>query len=72
MILLDSGASYDEFRKGFPLVMAYIDRRYRVAGTREFDGRYGLTLFVARGLEPGGTFDPLGWPCVAAAGEAHR
>ena len=72
VILLDSGASYDEFRKGFPLVMAYIDRRYAVAGTREFDGRYGVTLFVARGLEPGGTFDPLGWPCFAAARAAQR
>lgn len=71
VILLDAGGSYDEFRKGFPIVMAHIDREYRVAGTREFDGRHAVTLFVRRDREPMRTFAPFDWPCYAAVPPAR-
>jgi hypothetical protein len=63
VILLDTDASYRNFRTGFPLVMSYIDGHYRLAGTRVFDGRFGINLFVRRDLAPQGSWDPLPWPC---------
>lgn len=65
VILLDAGASYEEFRKGFPIVMAYIDSLYRIAGTREFSD-HAVTLLVRRDREPTATYAPLDWPCYAA------
>lgn len=65
VILLDSGKSYEEFRQAFPLIMAYIDREYRLAATHDFNDRLGITLFVRRDRVPVGTYGPLGWPCYA-------
>ena len=59
IILLDTGQSFENFRKSFPLVIAHIDREYRLAGTREFDGRFGISLFVRKDLTPAGTWEPL-------------
>jgi hypothetical protein len=70
IILLDTGQSYENFRSSFPLVTAHIDREYQLAGTREFDGRFGINLFVRKDLVPAGEWEPLGWPCYA--GEARR
>jgi hypothetical protein len=72
LILLDADDSYEEFRTSFPLVTAYIDRRYAVAGTRVLDGRHGLTLLVSRDREPAGTFEAFGWPCFAGRGTPQR
>ncbi len=72
LMLLDAGDSYEQFRTSFPLVTAYIDRRYAVAGTRVLDGRYGLTLLTARDREPAGTFEAFGWPCFAGRGTPQR
>ena len=66
IVLLEAGESYGNFREGFPLVTAYLERNYRVAGTREFDGRFGTTLLVRRDRQPTGTYAPLGWPCYGA------
>jgi hypothetical protein len=66
IILLDTGQSYENFRSSFPLVMAHIDREYRLAGTHEFDGRFGISLFVRRDLTPAATWEPLGWPCYGS------
>jgi hypothetical protein len=63
IVLLDSGQSYENFRSSFPLVTAYIDRHFQLAGTREFDGRFGINLFVRKDLTPAGTFETFGWPC---------
>jgi len=66
IVLLEAGQSYEEFRKSFPIVISYLDRTYRVAGTKEFDGRFGTTLLVRRDRHPTGTYAPLGWPCYGA------
>ena len=66
IVLLEAGESYGNFREGFPLVTAYLERNYRVAGTREFDGRFGTTLLVRRDRQPTGTYAPLDWPCYGA------
>lgn len=66
IVLLEAGDSFGNFREGFPLVTAYLERNYRVAGTREFDGRFGTTLLVRRDRQPTGTYAPLGWPCYGA------
>jgi hypothetical protein len=66
IVLLEAGESLEGFRKSFPIVTAYLDRTYRVAGTKEFDGRFGTTLLVRRDREPAGTYAPLGWPCYGA------
>ena len=65
LILLDTGQSYENFRSSFPLVMAHIDREYQLAGTREFDGRFGINLFVRKDRTPVRTWEPFGWPCYA-------
>jgi hypothetical protein len=66
LVLLESGESYRNFRESFPLVTAYLDQHYRVAGVREFDGRFGTTLLVRTDRQPTGTFEPLGWPCYGS------
>jgi hypothetical protein len=63
IILLDSGKSLENFRESFPLVMAHIDQEYRLADSREFDGRFGVSLFVRKDATPTGTWEPLAWPC---------
>ncbi len=63
IMLLDTGQSLENFRSSFPLVTTYIDNRYQLAGTHEFDGRFGISLFVRKDLKPAGTWGPLGWPC---------
>jgi hypothetical protein len=66
IVLLEAGESYQNFRKSFPIVTAYLDATYRVAGEKEFDGRFGTTLLVRRDRQPNGTYAPLGWPCYGA------
>jgi hypothetical protein len=66
IMLLDTGQSLENFRSSFPLVTAYIDDRYELAGTHEFDGRFGISLFVRKGVAPAGTWEPLGWPCYGS------
>jgi len=66
VVLLEAGQEYKNFRQGFPLVTAYLDEHYRIAGTKEFDGRFGTTLLVRRDREPTGTYAPFGWPCYGA------
>jgi hypothetical protein len=63
VILLEAGKEYENFRESFPLITAYLDRTYRIAGTKTFDGRFGTTLLVRRDLTPKGTYAPLDWPC---------
>lgn len=63
IMLLDAEQSLDNFRSSFPLIAAYIDEQYQVAGTHEFDERFGISLFVRKDLTPRSTWEPLGWPC---------
>ena len=50
-----------------PQVVSPRDRAHRpglqLVGTHEFDGRFGISLFVRKDLQPAGTWEPLGWPC---------
>jgi hypothetical protein len=66
LILLETGESLRGFRETFPLVFAYIDERYRVAGTHTFDGRFGVTLYVRKDGTPTSTWAPLDWPCYGS------
>ena len=66
VILLDTGRSLENFRASFPLVTAHIDREYRLAGEHEFDGRFGVSLFVRKDATPASTWEPLGWPCYGS------
>jgi hypothetical protein len=63
IVLLEAGG---RFREGFPIVMAYLDREYREAGTKVFDGRFDTVLLVRRDRVPTGTYAPLGWPCFGS------
>jgi hypothetical protein len=63
IMLLDNDESLEHFRSAFPLVTAHVDEQYQLAGTREFDGRFGISLFVRKDLTPTSTWGPLGWPC---------
>jgi len=71
IVLLESGDSLENFRKSFPLIVAYLDSEYREAGTRVFDKRFGMTLLVRKDLTPSGDYEPFGWPCFGpgVAGE---
>jgi hypothetical protein len=66
IMLLDDGESLQQFRSAFPLITAYVDDQYRLAGTHEFDERFGISLFVRKDLTPQSTWDPLGWPCYGS------
>jgi hypothetical protein len=66
IILFEADQEFANFRKGFPLVIAYVDAHYRPAGVRRFDGRFGTTLYVRKDLTPTGTWAPLDWPCYGA------
>jgi hypothetical protein len=63
IVLLESGESFGGFRESFPIVTAYLEEHYRVAATKEFDGRFPTALLVRRDRQPTGTYAPLGWPC---------
>ena len=63
IILLDTGKSLENFGQSFPLVMGYINQHYRLAGTHEFDGRFGVSLFARTDAAVRSTWEPLGWPC---------
>ncbi len=63
--LLATDDSLENFRASFPLVTAYLDEHYTVAGTHVFDGRYGITLLVNTGERADRRFEALGWPCLA-------
>jgi hypothetical protein len=66
IVLLESGDALKNFRQSFPLIVAYLDARYREAGMHVFDGRFGTTLFVRKDLTPSGEYAPLGWPCFGS------
>ena len=66
LVMLETGDSYDNFRRSFPLVMAYIEANYQQVGTRVFDRRFGVTLFAERRRVPTGVWDELGWPCYGS------
>jgi hypothetical protein len=70
VILLETGDAYANFRKSFPTVMTFIDRRYTIAASRLLDDRFGVTLFVRRDLRPRGQFAAFGWPCFGD-GQVH-
>jgi hypothetical protein len=63
IVLLDTDKSLENFRSSFPRITAYLDQEYRLAGSHEFDGRFGVSLFVRKDRMPEGTWEPLGWPC---------
>jgi hypothetical protein len=66
LILFEADREFENFRKSFPIVMAYVNERYHLAGTHLFDGRFGTTLYVRNDRTPTGTYAPLGWPCYGA------
>jgi hypothetical protein len=63
--LLATDDSLTNFREDFPILSAYFDSEYEVAGTHTFDDRAGITLLVRVGTSRATTFEPLGWPCPA-------
>jgi len=63
--LLDADEALDNFRESFPLVAAFLDEQYDVAGRRLFDGRFGITLLVKKTARADGRFADLDWPCLA-------
>jgi hypothetical protein len=61
--LLESGDSYRNFRKSFPLITAYLDAQYEVVGTHTFDGRFGIQLLARKDAIPADRYAQLDWPC---------
>jgi hypothetical protein len=64
VVLLDVDDSLENFRESFPVLTAYFDAAYEVAGTHTFDDRFGITLLVRSGARRAGRFEPLDWPCL--------
>lgn len=63
--LLATDRSLEFFRDSFPILTAYFDSEYEVAGTHTFADRYGITLLVKKDVHRAGIFEPLGWPCLS-------
>ncbi len=61
--LLEMNDEYRNFRKSFPLIARHFDEQYVLGGTRVFDNRFGVQLFVRRDLVPTRRYQPLDWPC---------
>jgi hypothetical protein len=62
--LLETGDSYRNFRASFPLITAYLDEHYALAGTHVFDRRFGIQLFVEKDRDAPRRFELLDWPCL--------
>jgi len=63
--LLETGQSLENFRRSFPLITAYLDENYSVAGTHVFDERFGITLLLHKRVRPTHSFADLSWPCAS-------
>jgi hypothetical protein len=61
--LLETGASYENFRRSFPIVTRYLDDRYTLAATHVFDRRFGVQLFVLKDHAAARRYELLDWPC---------
>jgi hypothetical protein len=61
--MLETGDSLAAFRESFPVVAAYLDEHYVLAGERDVDGRFVVRLLVSRAAVPTRTYAPLDWPC---------
>ncbi len=62
--LLATDDSLEGFRRSFPLITAYLDEHYEVAGTHTFDRRFGITLLIDKSAHAGRRFADLDWPCL--------
>ncbi|OFW16488.1 MAG: hypothetical protein A3H29_04075 [Acidobacteria bacterium RIFCSPLOWO2_02_FULL_67_21] len=58
------GESLEGFTTSFPLVGAYLQNRFTVAGTHTFDDRFEITLLLGKDERPTGRFTDLDWPCL--------
>jgi hypothetical protein len=63
--LLATDDSLQNFRRSFPLITAYLDEHYVIAGAHTFDGRFGITLLVDNRARSDRRFAELDWPCPA-------
>jgi hypothetical protein len=65
VVLLETGDGYLAFRDSFPIIAAYFDEHYMRAGTRVFDERFGVLLFVRKDRRPDRIYEPFAWPCFS-------
>jgi hypothetical protein len=65
VVLLETGEGYLGFRESFPLIAAYFDEHYTLAGAHVFDRRFGVQLLVRKDRQPVRTYEPLRWPCFS-------
>jgi hypothetical protein len=56
-------AEYEGFRESFPIITAYFDEQYRIAGDRALDERFSIKLLVNKDIRPSGHYERLDWPC---------
>jgi hypothetical protein len=57
----------EHFRRTFGAVAAYVDANYARAGTIDLPGDRRGDVLLDRKRSPVGRYEPLGWPCFAAA-----
>lgn len=63
LLLLETEDTRRSFRRAFPLVSAYFDQHYAIAGARTFEDRFPVTLWVRGDYVAAPRHEPLGWPC---------
>jgi hypothetical protein len=63
VVALGAGEDYEGFRVSFPMIAAYFDERYVIAGERALDDRFGVTVLVSRAAVPTRHYAPLDLPC---------
>jgi hypothetical protein len=64
VVLLETGDSYQNFRRSFPIVTRYLDERFEAAGSHVFDDRFALQLLLPKGAAPSRRFNLIDWPCA--------
>jgi hypothetical protein len=63
LVILETGDALENFRKSFPLITAYLDRRYDLVGDRALDERYAIHVLASRSIVPVRRYERLDLPC---------
>jgi hypothetical protein len=64
IVVLAAGDDLRNFRRSFPQIAAYFDEHYTLAGERDLDGRFMITVLVSRQAGVVRQYEPLDLPCL--------
>jgi hypothetical protein len=73
LAIVEDAPTYERvYREGVPVIDAYLNHRYALAGELRLSPARALQVFAERGRTPGGTFGDTGLPCFGQAGATKQ